>query len=32
VLVVGHHDSHTSSRRVFPDEVGATVFVISSGP
>jgi competence protein ComEC len=32
VLVVGHHGSMTSSRRVFLDAVGAGVFVVSSGP
>lgn len=32
VLVVGHHGSLTSSRRAFLDAVGATVFVVSSGP
>ena len=32
VLVVGHHGSLTSSRRAFLNAVGASVFVISSGP
>ena len=32
VLIVGHHGSLTSSRKPFLDAVGATVFVISSGP
>jgi competence protein ComEC len=32
VLVVGHHGSCTSSRRAFLDAVGASVFVVSSGP
>ena len=32
VLVVGHHGSRTSSRRAFLDAVGASVFVVSSGP
>lgn len=32
ILVVGHHGSMTSSRRVFLDAVGAKYFVISSGP
>ncbi len=32
VLVVGHHGSKTSSRKAFLDAVGATTFVISSGP
>lgn len=32
VLVVGHHGSLTSSRRAFLDAVGATRFIISSGP
>jgi competence protein ComEC len=32
VLVAGHHGSKTSSRRAFLDAVGATTFVISSGP
>lgn len=31
-LVVGHHGSLTSSRRVFLDAVGASIFAISSGP
>jgi competence protein ComEC len=31
-LVVGHHGSESSSRRAFLDAVGASVFVISSGP
>jgi competence protein ComEC len=32
VLVVGHHGSLTSSRRIFLNATGATTFVISSGP
>ena len=32
VLVVGHHGSLTSSRRTFLDAVGASVFIVSSGP
>lgn len=32
VLVVGHHGSLTSSRSAFLDAVGASVYVISSGP
>jgi competence protein ComEC len=32
VLVVGHHGSRTSSRTAFLDAVGASVFVVSSGP
>jgi competence protein ComEC len=32
LLVVGHHGSKTSSRRVFLDAVGARYFIISSGP
>lgn len=32
VLVVGHHGSLTSSRLPFLDAVGASVFLISSGP
>jgi competence protein ComEC len=32
VLIVGHHGSLTSSRRAFLDAVGASEFVISSGP
>lgn len=32
ILVVGHHGSMTSSRRVFLDAVGADLFVVSSGP
>ncbi|MGL3822878.1 SH3 domain-containing protein [Sphingopyxis sp. R3-92] len=32
VLVVGHHGSLTSSRSVFLDAVGASVYAISSGP
>jgi hypothetical protein len=32
VLVVGHHGSRTSSRRAFLDAVGASAFVVSSGP
>lgn len=31
-LVVGHHGSMTSSRRAFLDAVGASTFIISSGP
>lgn len=32
VLVAGHHGSLTSSRKAFIEAVGASVFVISSGP
>jgi beta-lactamase superfamily II metal-dependent hydrolase len=32
VMVVGHHGSMTSSRKAFLDAVGASVFVVSSGP
>jgi competence protein ComEC len=32
VLVVGHHGSRTSSRTALLDAVGASVFVVSSGP
>lgn len=32
VLVVGHHGSLTSSRRAFLDAVGASTYIISSGP
>ena len=32
VLVAGHHGSRTSSRTAFLDAVGASVFVVSSGP
>jgi competence protein ComEC len=32
ILVVGHHGSMTSSRRAFLDRVGASVFIVSSGP
>lgn len=32
ILVVGHHGSMTSSRSVFLDRVGASVFIVSSGP
>lgn len=32
VLIVGHHGSMTSSRGAFIDAVGASIFVISSGP
>jgi beta-lactamase superfamily II metal-dependent hydrolase len=32
VLVVGHHGSLTSSRKPFLDAVGASTYVISSGP
>ena len=32
VMVVGHHGSKTSSRRAFLDAVGASIFVVSSGP
>jgi len=32
VLIVGHHGSLTSSRRAFLDKVGASIYVISSGP
>jgi hypothetical protein len=32
VLVVGHHGSRTSSRSAFLDAIGASVFIVSSGP
>ena len=32
VLIVGHHGSMTSSRNAFLDAVGASIFVVSSGP
>lgn len=32
ILIVGHHGSMTSSRRVFLDDVGASRFIVSSGP
>ena len=32
ILQVGHHGSRTSSRTDFLDAVGATVFLVSSGP
>ena len=32
VLVAAHHGSKTSSRRAFLDAVGASLFVVSSGP
>lgn len=32
ILIVGHHGSLTSSRRAFLDKVGASIYVISSGP
>jgi competence protein ComEC len=32
VLIVGHHGSRTSSRTAFLDAVGASLFVVSSGP
>jgi beta-lactamase superfamily II metal-dependent hydrolase len=32
VMIVGHHGSKTSSRRALLDAVGASVFVVSSGP
>jgi competence protein ComEC len=32
ILVVGHHGSKTSSRSAFIDAIGATDFIISSGP
>lgn len=32
VMVVGHHGSKTSSRKAFLDAVGASVFIVSSGP
>jgi hypothetical protein len=32
VLIVGHHGSRTSSRRALLDAVGATTFIVSSGP
>ena len=32
MLVVGHHGSLTSSRQAFLNAVGASTFIISSGP
>jgi len=32
VMITGHHGSRTSSRRALLDAVGASVFVVSSGP
>jgi beta-lactamase superfamily II metal-dependent hydrolase len=32
ILIVGHHGSKTSSRAAFLDAVGASTFVVSSGP
>jgi competence protein ComEC len=32
VLIAGHHGSKTSSRHAFLDAVGASIFVVSSGP
>lgn len=32
VLVVGHHGSMTASRQAFLDAVGASTFIVSSGP
>ena len=32
VLVVGHHGSETSSRQAFLNAVGASTFIVSSGP
>jgi competence protein ComEC len=32
VMVVGHHGSKTSSRQAFLDAVGASTFIVSSGP
>jgi hypothetical protein len=32
VMIAGHHGSRTSSRRTSLDAVGASVFVVSSGP
>ncbi len=32
VLIAGHHGSKTSSRTAFLDAVGASVYIISSGP
>ena len=32
VMVVGHHGSRTSSRKAFLDAVGASTFIVSSGP
>ena len=32
VMIAGHHGSLTSSRRALLDAVGASVFVVSSGP
>jgi hypothetical protein len=31
-MIAGHHGSRTSSRRALLDAVGASVFVVSSGP
>jgi hypothetical protein len=31
-MVVGHHGSRTSSRQAFLNAVGATTFIVSSGP
>jgi len=32
VMIVGHHGSETSSRLAFVNAVGASIFVVSSGP
>ncbi len=32
ILIVGHHGSRTSSRRAFLNAVGATTYVVSTGP
>jgi competence protein ComEC len=32
ILVVGHHGSKTSSRKLFLDAVGASIAIVSSGP
>jgi beta-lactamase superfamily II metal-dependent hydrolase len=32
ILIAGHHGSKTSSRHAFLDAVGASIFVVSSGP
>lgn len=32
MIIAGHHGSRTSSRKALLDAVGASVFVVSSGP
>ncbi len=32
ILVVGHHGSKTSSRKLFLDAIGAKMFILSSDP